>query len=269
MCFAHDHALSGRLGVNKTFSCISRYFYWPGLKSAVSEYCRSCHVCQLAWKPNRAISNAPLHPIPVLSEPFERIIDCVGPLPKTKSGFQYLLTLMCAATRYPEAIVWLLSETKPQTSLLEYVSSFRERLHQAREVALSELGLTQTKMKTRFDKKSVYRSFLEGDLVLVFLPLPGSPLQAQFSGPYTIKQRLSDTDYVINTPDRKRKTRVCHINMLKVYVNREGAQRDVDQNMSKSDVPISAVTALYCPEEDGLKMRDVSCARLDNSTFLE
>ncbi len=77
---------------------------------------------------------------------------------------------MCAATRYPEAIVWLLSETKPQTSLLEYVSSFRERLHRAREVALSELGRTQTKMKTRFDKKSVYR-FLEGDLVLVSLPL--------------------------------------------------------------------------------------------------
>ncbi len=105
LCFAHDHALSGHLGENKTFSRISLYFYWPGLKSAVSEYCRSCHVCQLAGKPNRAIPNAPLHPIPVLSEPFERIIiDCVGPLPKTKSGFQYLLTLMCAATRYPEAI---------------------------------------------------------------------------------------------------------------------------------------------------------------------
>ncbi len=66
LCFAHDHALSGHLGVNKTFSRISRYFYWPDLKSAVSENCRSCHVCQLAWKPDRAIPNAPLHPIPVL-----------------------------------------------------------------------------------------------------------------------------------------------------------------------------------------------------------
>jgi transposase InsO family protein len=32
------------------------------------------------------------------------IIDCVGPLPKTKSGSQYLLTIMCASTRFPEAI---------------------------------------------------------------------------------------------------------------------------------------------------------------------
>ncbi len=56
--------------------------------------------------------------------------------------------------------------------------------------------------------------------------------------------------------------------MLKAYVNREGALRDVAQSTSKIDVPISAVTALYCPEEDGLKMRDASCARLDNSKFL-
>ncbi len=104
--------------------------------------------------------------------------------------------------------------------------------------------------------------------MLVLLPPPGSPLQAKFSGPYTIKQRLSDRDYVINTPDRKRKTRVCHINMLKAYVNREGAQRDVAQIMSKIAVTISAVMAVYCPEKDGLKMRDASYARLDNSKFL-
>lgn len=48
---------------------------------------------------------APLYPIPVIEEPFERlIVDCVGPLPKSKSGHQYVLTTMCAATRFPEAI---------------------------------------------------------------------------------------------------------------------------------------------------------------------
>ena len=51
------------------------------------------------------IPPAPLHPIPAIGEPFERIlIDCVGPLPRTKSGHQYLLTIMCTATRYPEAV---------------------------------------------------------------------------------------------------------------------------------------------------------------------
>ena len=32
------------------------------------------------------------------------IINCVGLLPKTKSGNEYLLTIMSASTRFPEAI---------------------------------------------------------------------------------------------------------------------------------------------------------------------
>ena len=49
---------------------------------------------------------APLKPIPVFEEAFSKvIIDCAGPLPKTKSRNQYLLTIMCASTRFPEAIL--------------------------------------------------------------------------------------------------------------------------------------------------------------------
>ncbi|KAI2661490.1 Retrovirus-related Pol polyprotein [Labeo rohita] len=60
---------------------------------------------KLVGKPNQTIPVAPLKPIPVIHEPFERlIVDCVGPLPKSKSGHQYILTIMCTATRYPEAI---------------------------------------------------------------------------------------------------------------------------------------------------------------------
>ena len=42
---------------------------------------------------------------PAFDEPFSWIlIDCVGPLPRTKSGNEYLLTIMCTSTRFPEAI---------------------------------------------------------------------------------------------------------------------------------------------------------------------
>ena len=54
--------------------------------------------------PNQTLPKA-LYSIPVFREPFSRvIIDCVGSLPKTKSGNQYLLTVMCASTRFPEVI---------------------------------------------------------------------------------------------------------------------------------------------------------------------
>ena len=97
--------MSGHFGINKTYHKILNHFFWPGLKSDVSQHCKSCHTCQMVGKPNQTIPKASFQPIPAFDEPLSRIIiDCVGPLPKTKSGCQYLLTIMCASTRFPEAI---------------------------------------------------------------------------------------------------------------------------------------------------------------------
>ncbi|XP_068229691.1 uncharacterized protein [Palaemon carinicauda] len=61
--------------------------------------------CQMVGKPNQKITKAPLIPIPAVEEPFTQIvIDIVGPLPKTKTGFQYMLTIMDRTTRFPEVI---------------------------------------------------------------------------------------------------------------------------------------------------------------------
>lgn len=94
LSIAHD-GVSGHLGVTKTFNHVLRHFFWPGLKRDVRRYCKMCHVCQVSGKPNQIIPPAPLYPIPAVGEPFEKIIiDCVGPLPRSKSGYQYLLTIM-------------------------------------------------------------------------------------------------------------------------------------------------------------------------------
>ena len=101
----HLSPMSGHLGINKTYHKIINHFYCPGLKSDVSKYCKTCHTCQMVGKPNQTIPKAQLQPIPAFDEPFSRIlIDCVGPLPRTKSGNEYLLTVMCTSTRFPEAI---------------------------------------------------------------------------------------------------------------------------------------------------------------------
>ena len=102
LSLAHSKAWSGHLGVTKTYD---RHFFWPGLKRDVAAFCRSCHICQVTGKPNQVIPPAPLCPIPVLGEPFAHVlVDCVGPLPRSKTGNQFLLTIMRVATRYPEAV---------------------------------------------------------------------------------------------------------------------------------------------------------------------
>ncbi|XP_034064355.1 REST corepressor 1 isoform X3 [Gymnodraco acuticeps] len=98
---AHDD-VAGHLGVQKTYNRVLRYFYWPRLKKTVSVFIKTCHTCQLTGKPNQTIKPVPLSPIPAVSSPFDRLlIDCVGPLPKSKAGSSYLLTVMCQSTRYP------------------------------------------------------------------------------------------------------------------------------------------------------------------------
>ena len=105
LSIANESPMSGHLGINKTYDKIINHFYWPGLRSDVSKYCKTCHTCQMVGKPNQTIPKAQLQPIPAFDEPFSRIlIDCVGPLPRTKSGNEYLLTVMCTSTRFPEAI---------------------------------------------------------------------------------------------------------------------------------------------------------------------
>ena len=80
LSLAHESAMAGHLGINKTYLKILHHFYWLHLRRDVSGYCKSCHVCQMVGKPNEIIPVAPLVPIPVCSEPFsEIIIDCVGP----------------------------------------------------------------------------------------------------------------------------------------------------------------------------------------------
>ena len=115
----------------------------------------------------------------------------------------------------------IVGEVPVKTNVLSYVSRFRERLHGVWEMAKENLSDAQEGMKRYFDKRAVPRSLQAGDKVLILLPVPGASLQARFTGPYSITQKLSDTDYVVDTPDRRKQSRVCHINMLKRYHSRD------------------------------------------------
>jgi hypothetical protein len=102
---AHDAPLSGHLGYKKTVKRIESHFYWPRFYRSVRSYIRSCDKCQRLDKTHIKVK-APLHPLPIVEEPFSRLImDVVGPLPEcTKSGNRFILTLMDLSTHYPMAI---------------------------------------------------------------------------------------------------------------------------------------------------------------------
>ncbi len=74
-------------------------------------------------------------------------------------------------------------------NVVNYISSFRERLHSVWTLARKSLCVAQERIKICYDREAVLRSFQIGDRVLVLLPIPGSPLRAKFAGPYEIQAR--------------------------------------------------------------------------------
>ncbi|XP_065149952.1 uncharacterized protein [Paramisgurnus dabryanus] len=396
LSLAHEHLWAGHLGISKTYNRVLKQFFWPGLKRDVTRFCKTCRTCQVVGKPNQCVPPAPLQPIPVVGEPFEHVIvDCVGPLPKTKAGNQFLLTVMCLASRFPEAIPlrritavsvtkalvkffttyglpkvvqtdqgtnflskvfkqtlsslgithsissayhpesqgvlerwhqtlksmlkkychetckdWdegvpfvlfaardtkqeslgfspaelvfghnvrgplkmlrekMMYEESPKTNVLDFVSRWRERLHRAVELARESLSSTQTRMKKRFDQKAVDRQFNAGDKVLVLLPVPGSTLTAKFSGPYDVERKVSETDYIIRTPDRRRKTRLCHINMLKPFHSRDVVLMEPVQSPTVAVVGATTLVDDWSEPDLATPCEDHMCGRLANSEFM-
>ena len=101
MKIAHDHM--GHLGYKKVLEIIQRQFLRPSIYKDVLGWCKQCDRCQKTKKTN--VPRAPLQQIPVITEPFEKVaFDIVGPFPRSKNGYKYVLSAICLASRFPEAI---------------------------------------------------------------------------------------------------------------------------------------------------------------------
>jgi len=156
---------------------------------------------------------------------------------------------------------WL-DQTNDSQSVITHISDVRERLKVANQLAQQNLKSSQDKMKLWYDQKARTRSFQPGDQVLVLLPLHGQPLQARYCGPYTVEQKVSEVDYVIKTPDRRKEKRLCHVNMLKPYHSRE-------QNSLAVQATVNCVTKI--DEQNGSTQKDKGVGRsprLKNSEVL-
>ncbi|UYV82700.1 hypothetical protein LAZ67_22000606 [Cordylochernes scorpioides] len=95
----HNHMLNGHLGVARTTYRLKNKYHWPSMLKDVSEFVKTCHLCQSRKGSNQSPSGL-LQPIPPANYPFERIgIDFVGPLPSTKRRRKWIIVLTDYYTR--------------------------------------------------------------------------------------------------------------------------------------------------------------------------
>ena len=97
---AHGGAFGGHLGDAKIYSQLKKHYWWPGMRSDVSQWTRACLVC--ATRGVGRSRRPPLTPIPVAG-PFDRVGVDVIQFPRSNSGNQYAVVFVdYLTTKWPE-----------------------------------------------------------------------------------------------------------------------------------------------------------------------
>ncbi|GFW50923.1 hypothetical protein TNCV_3592051 [Trichonephila clavipes] len=138
-------------GIDKEFSVIrGKSRKLSEGRRDVEEFVKTCDSCQRVGKP-RDKAKAPLKLVPIISEVFSKInIDAVGPLPVSTKQNRYLITSICVASKYPEAIP-VESITSP--NVIDALLSIFSRIGFPREIQ-SDLGTSFTsELTTTFFNK--------------------------------------------------------------------------------------------------------------------
>ena len=138
----HDTPFGGHQGVGRTTDVIKERYYWKHMDKDIAEYVQTCKKCN-----ERKTSVNDRAPVPMkitspVTRPFQKVsLDIVGPLPKTHSGNQYILTFQDHFPKYPEAFP--LTNQKATTIAKVFVEEIICR-HGTPEVLLTDQGTNFT-----------------------------------------------------------------------------------------------------------------------------
>lgn len=95
-----NHDDVGHFGFEKTLDRIKSLFWFPKMRKFVKKYVAACLECALHKLPSGSKEGL-LHPIPKIEIPFHTLhADHLGPFPRSKRGYTYILVIVDAFTKY-------------------------------------------------------------------------------------------------------------------------------------------------------------------------
>lgn len=97
----HDPPTCGHPGIFKTTARVAENFYWPKMKHSVAKFVRQCTTC-IQTKPElKKPAGGMLSASCTASRPWELVsIDLVGPLPRSSSGYSYILSVQDTFSKF-------------------------------------------------------------------------------------------------------------------------------------------------------------------------
>ena len=98
---AHDY--SGHNGSRRTYNCLKRQYYWPGIRKQIFRHCKKCKECVLQnqGQPEKCFGHFDLPDLPMESI----CMDLVGLIhPPSSRGNKYVLTVIDMLTGFTIAV---------------------------------------------------------------------------------------------------------------------------------------------------------------------
>ena len=137
------------------------------------------------------------------------------------SGFSPFELVFGRKVRGPMEILrayWGKDEKEEVKNVYKYVMDLKQRLQETCNIAQEELLKAQEIHKKRYDRSAQPKVLQVGQKVLLLLPTKANKLLLQWRGPYTVLEKVSPVNYVIQMGSKKK---TFHVNMLKLYQERE------------------------------------------------
>ncbi|XP_058869672.1 uncharacterized protein LOC131720990 [Acipenser ruthenus] len=151
------------------------------------------------------------------------LLFAVREVPQSSTGFSPFELLY---GRQPRGILDLLREGWEEhkslsKNVVQHVLLLRDRLDLIGRLAQDNLRSAQHRQQQHYNTNAQIRTFRPGDKVMLLLPSLESKLCAKWQGPYEVIRAVGLVNYEIRQPDRRNKTEIYHVNLLKPWKARE------------------------------------------------
>lgn len=114
----HDHVTAGHRGQKKTYMAVSRYYFWPGMRTYTNAYVESCVQCRAS----KSISQKPaglLQPLAIPPRRWSHVsLDFITDLPTTQDGFDSILVIVDSLSKMAHFIPTKKAATADDTARL-------------------------------------------------------------------------------------------------------------------------------------------------------
>ncbi|XP_065282035.1 uncharacterized protein [Dermacentor albipictus] len=158
----------------------------------------------------------------------EPLLFAYREVPQASTGFSPFELLYGRNVRGPLAILkelWTGARLEEEVkTAYQYVIDLRERLETTCQMAHEALDEAGERYKRYYDRGAKARIMRPGDQVLLLLPTEHNKLAMKWKGPYVVKERKGEVDYVV---DINGVGKTFHANMLKYHTREPAAETPV------------------------------------------